>query len=91
MKKAETVYNSKKRKGDKQLGVLFNGGKVRRRREWRGLKDTLYDFGRWLYLWGIMADASVSRGFVQGMFRYRWMANYACTEKRLYPISFRQV
>lgn len=76
MKKAETVYNSKKRKGDKQLGVLFNGGKVRRRREWRGLKDTLYDFGRWLYLWGIMADASVSRGFIQGMFRYRWMANY---------------
>lgn len=37
----------KRRIGDQQLGVLFDGGKVRCRREWRGVKDTLYDYGRW--------------------------------------------
>ena len=42
------AVNDKKRVGEKQLGVLFNEGKVRRRREWRGIKDTLYDYGRWL-------------------------------------------
>lgn len=36
----------KRRIGDQQLGVLFDGGKVRCRREWRGVKDTLYDYGR---------------------------------------------
>ena len=40
----------KRRIGDQQLGVLFDGGKVRCRREWRGVKDTLYDYGRWLYI-----------------------------------------
>ena len=34
----------KRRIGDQQLGVLFDGGKVRCRREWRGVKDTLYDY-----------------------------------------------
>ena len=37
------AIQGRQRIGDKQLGVLFDGGKVRRRREWRGVKDTLYD------------------------------------------------
>ena len=49
------VVNNKERIGEKRLGVLFNEGKVRRRREWRGIKDTLYDYGRWLYLLSILA------------------------------------
>ncbi|MCI7369237.1 MAG: 2-hydroxyacyl-CoA dehydratase family protein [Firmicutes bacterium] len=76
MKTAEIVYNTKKKKGDKQYGVLFNNGKVRKRREWRGIKDTLYDFSRWLYLWSIMIGVTLSRGGMKGMIRYRWMANY---------------
>ena len=75
MKTAEIVYNTKKKKGDKQYGVLFNNGKVRKRREWRGIKDTLYDFSRWLYLWSIMIGVTLSRGGMKGMIRYRWMAN----------------
>ena len=75
-KKAEKVINPNKRPGDSQLGVLYNDGKVRRRREWRGFKDTFYDYGRWLYLWGIMGAAMVSPGFIKGLFRYRWMSNY---------------
>ena len=36
------VVNDRERIGEEKLGVLFDGGKVRRRREWRGLRDTLY-------------------------------------------------
>ncbi len=62
--------------GEKQLGVLFDGGKVRRRREWRGLRDTLYDYGRWLYILSILAGVIAKPRNVKAMFRYRWMANY---------------
>ena len=34
--------------GSVKLGNLYSGGKVRKRREWRGLRDTLYDYWRWL-------------------------------------------
>ena len=72
-----TVFNPKERKGDKELGVLYSDKlRVRKRREWRGVKDTLYDYSRWLYLWSIMVDASMSKGFVKGLLRYRWMSNY---------------
>lgn len=72
----EVIKNPKKRKGDQKLGVLYNNGKVRRRREWRGVADTAYDFYRWLGLWGLMAKTSMGKGFLKGLFRYRWMANY---------------
>ena len=49
------VVNDRERIGEEKLGVLFDGGKVRRRREWRGLRDTLYDYGRWLYILSILA------------------------------------
>ena len=34
--------------GSEPLGRLYSDGKVRRRREWRGVRDTLYDYSRWL-------------------------------------------
>ena len=70
------VENSRERIGEKRLGVLFDGGKVRRRREWRGIKDTLYDYGRWLYLLSILAGVIIKPRNVKAMFRYRWFANY---------------
>ena len=66
----------KRRIGDQQLGVLFDGGKVRCRREWRGVKDTLYDYGRWLYILSLLAKFIVKPRNIKAMFRYRWMANY---------------
>ena len=33
------------------LGEFYKGGRTRTKREWRGLKDTWYDYTRWLYLW----------------------------------------
>ena len=29
--------------GSERLGDLYSGGKVRKRREWRGVRDTFYD------------------------------------------------
>lgn len=60
------AIQGRQRIGDKQLGVLFDGGKVRRRREWRGVKDTLYDYGRWLYILSILAKFIVKPRQYQG-------------------------
>ena len=70
------VVNDRERIGEEKLGVLFDGGKVRRRREWRGLRDTLYDYGRWLYILSILAKVIAKPRNVKAMFRYRWFANY---------------
>ena len=74
----ETIVG-KERVGEKELGVLFDGGKVRKRREWRGLKDTLYDYGRWLYIMSVLAKFIAKPRNIKAMFRYRWMANYLAT------------
>lgn len=72
----ETIKNPKKKAGQQQLGSLYKGGKVMARREWKGFKDTMYDFGRWLHIWGILIDCSTGKGFIKGLFRYRWLGNY---------------
>ena len=51
---------------------------VRRWREWRGIKDTLVDYGWWCVMWKDMIKF-VLRSPVQvvkGIFRYRWMLTY---------------
>ena len=63
------AIHGRQRIGDKQLGVLFDGGKVRRRREWRGVKDTLYDYGRWLYILSILAKFIVKPRNIKAMCR----------------------
>ena len=70
------IVSDKPKKGEKSYSGTFNTGLVRKRREWRGVKDTMYDYSRWLYLWGIMMQTSMSKGFVKGLFRYRWLSNY---------------
>ena len=37
--------------GSEPLGRFYTGKKPKRRREWRGLKDTWYDYVRWLGYW----------------------------------------
>lgn len=37
-----------KRMGSEKLGSFYTGKKARKRREWRGIKDTLYDYAQWL-------------------------------------------
>ena len=66
MKTAEIVYNTRKKKGDKQYGVLFNNGKVRKRREWRGVKDTAFAFYKWLSTWVKMERRNALPGRHEG-------------------------
>ena len=62
--------------GSERLGDLYTKGKVRKRREWRGVKDTFYDYTRWLKVMGILGKFMVNPTNVKGFFRYRWMKNY---------------
>ncbi len=54
---------------------------ILKHREWRGFKDTMYDYYRWLVTWKDMIKmvlkAPVST--VKGLWRYRWMASYLST------------
>ena len=34
--------------------ILEEGTAIYKHREWRGLKDTAYDFSQWARLWGIL-------------------------------------
>lgn len=67
---------SNKRIGCENFGKFYTEGKVRNRREWRGLVDTLYDYSRWLHNWITMAKMVSKPRNIKAMFRYRWMANY---------------
>ncbi len=71
-----TIVNPKKRAGEQSVRALYNDGKVRSRREWRGFKDTMYDYWRWLCLVGTLAKFMSKPRNIKGFFRYRWMANF---------------
>ncbi len=77
MKTVEKLVNPVKRAGEQSPGRIYDEKlKVRARREWRGLKDTLYDYTRWLYLIFVLARFIVVPRNIKGFFRYRWMMSY---------------
>ena len=51
---------------------------ILKHREWRGLKDTMYDYYRWLVTWKDMIKMVLKAPIstVKGLWRYRWMASY---------------
>ena len=67
--------------GEKQLGKLYRSGCMATvRREWRGAKDTAYDFYEWLHMWGMLLG-TFSKDLVPALnatFHYRWMISYMC-------------
>lgn len=65
-------------KASKGLGNLYGGGLAMKRREWRGLKDTMYDYGRWLKLYGDLGKIAMQSPvqLSKALFRYRWMSSY---------------
>ena len=67
---------SNKRIGCENFGKFYTEGKVRNRREWRGVKDTLYAYSRWLHIMTILAKFIVKPRNLKAMFRYRWKENY---------------
>lgn len=62
--------------GSEPLGQFYVGKRAKKRREWRGIKDTLYDYSRWLYLWGKMIAFASKPNNIKGFFHYSWMANF---------------
>jgi len=67
--------------GEKRLGDLYRKGAMATvRREWRGAKDTAYDFYEWLRMWGMLLG-TFSKDLVPALnstFYYRWMISYMC-------------
>lgn len=62
--------------GSGRLGELYNGKKARKRREWRGFKDTWYAYTQWLKIWKVLIKFMAKPRNIKGFFRYRWMLNY---------------
>ena len=64
------------------LGNLHNDKTgIYKHREWRGVKDTLYDYYRWLITWKdmIMMVLQGPVATVKGLWKYRWMSSYLST------------
>ena len=49
----------RKEKKVKGLGNLYNGTMTLKRREWKGFRDTMYDYFRWLKCWGRLIKLSM--------------------------------
>ena len=51
---------------------------IYKHREWRGLKDTAFDYGQWCVLWGKLIKWALGHPIqnVKAILRYRWMYTY---------------
>ena len=67
--------------GERSLGRLYRKGAMATvRREWRGVKDTAYDFWEWARMWGMLLG-TFSKDLIPAMnsaLWYRWMISYFC-------------
>ena len=67
--------------GERRLGRLYRKGAMATvRREWRGIKDTAYDFYEWARMW-VMLLMTFSKDLIPAMnsaLHYRWMISYFC-------------
>ena len=67
--------------GEKSLGRLYRKGSMATvRREWRGVRDTIYDFSEWAKMWGMLL-MTFSKDLVPALnsaLYYRWMISYFC-------------
>ena len=60
-----------------ELGKLNKPGKkCATHREWRGFKDTMYDFSRWLHNLVVMSKFIMKPTTLKAAFTYRWFGNY---------------
>lgn len=62
--------------GSEKLGNFYTGKRAKKRREWRGIKDTWYDYVHWLGIWKVLIKFMLNINNVKAFFRYRWMVNY---------------
>lgn len=64
---------------DKGLASIYTDKTgIYKHREWRGLKDTAYDYKMWCGLWGTLLKWALGHPVtnVKALFRYRWMYDY---------------
>lgn len=67
--------------GEERLGKLYRNGQMAfTRREWRGVKDTAYDFYEWARMWKMFL-VTFGKDLIpslNGMLHYRWFVSYFC-------------
>lgn len=67
--------------GERRLGRLYRKGAMATvRREWRGIKDTAYDFYEWARMWAMLL-MTFSKDLIPALnsaLHYRWMISYFC-------------
>ena len=67
--------------GERRLGRLYRKDAMATvRREWRGIKDTAYDFYEWARMW-VMLLMTFSKDLIPALnsaLHYRWMISYFC-------------
>ena len=67
--------------GERSLGRLYaKGAMATVRREWRGIKDTAYDFYEWARMWGMLL-MTFSKDLIPALnsaLWYRWMISFFC-------------
>ena len=65
------------------LGKLYSDDRkaILKHREWRGFRDTMYDYYRWLITWKdmILMVLKAPISTIKGLWKYRWMASYLST------------
>ena len=66
-------------KRDIPLGDLYDGGKTKVHREWRGLEDSWYDYKCWLKNWKSLLVFLSKPHNIKSFLRYRWMSEYFAT------------
>ena len=51
---------------------------IYKHREWRGLKDTAFDYAQWCVLWGKLIKWALGHPIqnIKAVLRYRWMYTY---------------
>ncbi len=73
----DPILKARKGKGGLRSRYYDKTG-IAKHREWRGLKDTAYDYSRWMMNLGTMVSF-ISKSpvrILKGMLRYRWMGSY---------------
>ena len=67
---------------------FIEGTNIEKHREWRGLKDTWYDYTQWIKLLGIVMKFVAISPFriARGVLEYRWMGSYLAAFNM--PISY---
>lgn len=57
---------------------FYKGSGIAKHREWRGLKDTFYDYLQWAVNLGILVQFAARSPvrIVKGLFEYRWFGGY---------------